>query len=128
LSSKEKIERYLNKNGLLESRGDQMKEYDLNDIKEEFGDTIIKIDNLKLIIKDRTAKEWDEVSSIPDPVVQLAMWADIDPKLLENISMKKIAAALKIIARGIIDSQEAVVEAKSQTIKRTIPSGKKKTH
>jgi len=105
-----------------------MKEYDLNDIKEEFGDTIIKIDNLKLIIKDRTAKEWDEVSSIPDPVVQLAMWADIDPKLLENISMKKIAAALKIIARGIIDSQEAVVEAKSQTIKRTIPSGKKKTH
>jgi len=105
-----------------------MKEFDLKDIKEEFGDTIIKIDSLKLIIKDRTAKEWEEISSIPDPVVQLAAWADIDPKLLENISYKKIAAALKIIARGILDVQTVPVPSRPQKAKMTIPSGKKKTH
>lgn len=98
-----------------------MREYNVNDIKEEFGDMIIKIDALKLIIKDRTSKEWDEIASIPDPVVQLATWANIDPKLLENISMKKIAVALKIIARSILDVQVATVIAKQQEIKKKIP-------
>ena len=102
-----------------------MKEYDLNEMKEEFGDTIIKIGPLKLVIRDRTAKEWGELAAIPDPVIQLAAWAEIDPKLLENESMKKIGAALKIIARGILDAQAIMGSAKQQDITKKIPSKKK---
>jgi hypothetical protein len=101
-----------------------MKEFDLNDIKEEFADTIIKIDDLTLKIRDRTAKEWDALTEIADPVEQLAAWAEIDPKLLQNVSMKKIASALKIIARGMIDVQAVPVKGKKQQPDKKIPSKK----
>jgi len=76
--------------------------YDLDEEKTAFEPLKIKIDDKVLVIKDVDRKEWDKITEIIDPYEQLAKWAGVDIKEIEQIKMKKVSVALKIIGRDIL--------------------------
>jgi len=76
--------------------------YDLDEESTLFEPLKIKVGGKELVIEDVAMKEFDKISAIKDPYEQLASWAKVDVKEVEQITMKKIAAALKIIAKEIL--------------------------
>ena len=76
-----------------------MTTYDLDEENTLFEPLKIKVGGKELIIKDVARKEFDRIADIKDPHDQLAAWADINVKELEQIPMRKIAGAINIIAR-----------------------------
>ena len=79
-----------------------MPTYDLDEEGTLFEPLKIKLDGIELIIEDVDRKEFDKIADITDPHEQLAGWAKIEVKKLEQIKMKKVATALKIIAREFL--------------------------
>jgi len=59
----------------------------------------IKVGGKELVIPDVDRKEFERIADIKDPYEQLAQWAKVDLKEVEQIKMKRVAAALKIIAK-----------------------------
>lgn len=76
--------------------------YDLDEEKTAFEPLKIKLDDKVLVIEDVDKKEFDVITEIKDPHEQLAAWAKIDVKELEQIKMQKVAVALKIIGRELL--------------------------
>ncbi len=76
-----------------------MPTYDLDEQSTLFEPLKIKVGGKELIIKDVARKEFDRKADITDPCMQLAAWADVDVKEIEQISMRKVAGAINLIAR-----------------------------
>ena len=76
-----------------------MPTYDLDEEGTLFEPLKIKVGGKELIIKDVVRKEFDKKADIKDPCEQLAAWANVDVKELEQIPMRKVAGAINIIAR-----------------------------
>ncbi len=79
-----------------------MPTYDLDEESTLFEPLKIKLDGKELIIEDVDRKTFEKIADIKDPHEQLAGWAKVDKKKLEQIKMKKVAVALKIIAREFL--------------------------
>lgn len=79
-----------------------MPTYDLDEEGTLFEPLKIKLGGKELIIEDVTRKEFEKITDITDPYEQLARWAKVDLKEVENIPMKKVAGALKIIGKEIL--------------------------
>lgn len=79
-----------------------MPTYDLDEEGTLFEPLKIKLGGVELVIDDVNRKEFDKIAEITDPYEQLARWAKIDLKVVENIPMKKVASALKIIGKEIL--------------------------
>ena len=79
-----------------------MPTYDLDEESTLFEPLKIRLDGKKLVIEDVARKEFEKIADIKDPLEQLARWAKVDVKEIEEISMKKVAAALKIIAKEFL--------------------------
>jgi len=73
--------------------------YDLDEESTLFEDLKIKVGGKELVIPDRLRKEFDRIADINDPHKQLAAWANIKVEELEQIPMRKVAAAINVIAR-----------------------------
>ena len=76
-----------------------MPTYDLDEESTLFEDLKIKVGGKELVIPDRLRKEFDRIADINDPHKQLAAWANIKVEELEQIPMRKVAAAINVIAR-----------------------------
>ena len=76
--------------------------YDLDEESTLFEPLKIKIDGKELTIEDVDRKGFDAITDIKDPYEQLARWAKVDVKEVEKMKMKKVAGALKIIAKEIL--------------------------
>ena len=76
--------------------------YDLDEKSTLFEPLKIKIGGKDLTIPDVDRKEFDKITSITDPYEQLASWAHVPVNEIEQIPMKKVASALKIIGREIL--------------------------
>lgn len=76
-----------------------MPTYDLDEEGTLFEPLKIKVGGKELIIKDVTRKEFDKIADIKDPCEQLAGWAHVSVKEIEQIPMRKVAGAINIIAR-----------------------------
>jgi len=76
-----------------------MPTYDLDEESTLFEDLKIKVGGKELVIPDRLRKEFDKIADIKDPVEQLAAWANVSVKELEQVPMRKIAGAINIIAK-----------------------------
>lgn len=79
-----------------------MPKYNLDKEKSLSEPLKIVISGKELVIKDVGKKDFDKFSSIGDPHEQLAAWAGIPKKDAEKFSMRKVAAALKIIAKEFV--------------------------
>jgi hypothetical protein len=79
-----------------------MPTYDLDEESTLFEPLKIKVGGKELIIKDVARKEFEKIADINLPCEQLARWANVDVKEIEEISMKKVAAALTIIAKEFL--------------------------
>jgi len=75
--------------------------YDLDGHDEIIEPFVIRIDGIELMIKDLPVKEYDRITALPDLADQLAEFAGIERSLIENISIRKVTAALKIISQEI---------------------------
>jgi hypothetical protein len=76
--------------------------YDLDEESTLFEPLKIKLGGKELTIEDVGRKEFDKITEITEPYEQLARWAKVDVKELEQIPMKKVGAALKIIGKEIL--------------------------
>ena len=76
-----------------------MPTYDLDEESTLFEPLKIKVGGKELVIPDRLRKEFDRIADINDPHKQLAAWANIKVEELEQIPMRKVAAAINVIAR-----------------------------
>jgi len=76
-----------------------MPTYDLDEESTLFEPLKIKVGGKELIIKDVVRKEFDRIADIMDPHTQLAGWANVSVKEIEQIPMKKVGAAINLIAR-----------------------------
>ena len=76
--------------------------YDLDEESTLFEPLKIKLDGKELTIKDVARKEFDKKAAIKDPYEQLASWAEVDIKEVEQITMKKVSGALTIIAKEFV--------------------------
>ena len=81
--------------------------YDLDEESTLFEPLKIKVGGKELIIIDVARKEFEKIADLKDPCEQLARWAKVDVKEIEEISMKKVAAALKIIAKEFLGPSAA---------------------
>ena len=79
-----------------------MPTYDLDEEGTLFEPLKIKLGGKELVIEDVARKEFEKIADITDPCEQLAAWAKVDKKEIESIPMKKIAAALKIVAKEFL--------------------------
>jgi len=79
-----------------------MPTYDLDEESTLFEPLNIKVGGKELIITDVARKEFEKIAAITDPCEQLARWAKVEMKEIEEIPMKKVAAALKIIAKEFL--------------------------
>jgi len=76
--------------------------YDLDDK----GDTLfeplkIKVGGMELIVEDFSRKEVDAILELKDPYAQVAAWTKTDVKEIHKLTMRQIAACLKIIIKEI---------------------------
>lgn len=76
--------------------------YELDKEKSLSEPIVIVIEGKKLTIKDCGKKDFDKISTIGDPHEQLAAWARIPKKDAEKFPMRKVAAALRIIAKELL--------------------------
>ena len=76
--------------------------YDLDEKSTLFEPLKIKVGGKELMIEDVDRKEYDKITEITDGYEQLALWAKVPVKEIESIQFKKVAAALKIIARELL--------------------------
>lgn len=76
--------------------------YNLDDDKSAFDDVKITMDGITLTIPDVGKKEFDRISSIAEPYEQLAAWAGVPVKDILKLRMRRVAAALNIIAKEFI--------------------------
>ena len=76
--------------------------YDLDEESTLFEPLKIKLGGKELIIEDVGRKEFDKIAAMTDPYEQLAYWAKVKVEELEQIPMKKVSAALKIIGKEIL--------------------------
>ena len=79
-----------------------MPTYDLDEQSTLFEPLRIKIGGKELIIPDVVRKEFERKADITDPHEQLAAWANINVKEINQIPMRKVAAAINIIAREFL--------------------------
>ena len=79
-----------------------MPTYDLDEESTLFEPLKIKVGGKELIIEDVARKEFDRIADIADPHEQLAGWAKVKVKELEQVPMRKVAAAINIIAREFL--------------------------
>lgn len=79
-----------------------MPTYDLDEESTLFEPLKIKLGGVELIIEDVARKEFEKIAEMKDPYEQLARWAKVDVKKIEKITMKKVAGALKIVAKEIL--------------------------
>jgi len=79
-----------------------MPTYDLDEESTLFEPLKIKVGGKELVIEDVARKEFEKIADIKDPLEQLARWAKVEVKEIEEISMKKVAAALTIIAKEFL--------------------------
>lgn len=75
--------------------------YDLDGQDEIIEPFVIRIDGIELTIKDLPVKEYDRITALPSSADQLAEFAGIERSSIENISIRKVTAALKIISQEI---------------------------
>ena len=76
--------------------------YDLDEESTLFEPLKIKLGGKELTIEDVARKEFEKIADMTDPYEQLARWAKVDVKEVEQIPMKKVSAALKIIGKEFI--------------------------
>ena len=62
----------------------------------------IKIGGKELTIPDVDKKEFEKITEVTNGFEQLALWAHIPVKEIEQLPMKKVAAALSIIAKELL--------------------------
>lgn len=79
-----------------------MPTYDLDEEGTLFEPLKIKLAGIELTIEDVGRKEFERITDLTDPYEQLANWAKINLKKIEQIPMKKVSAALKIIGKEIL--------------------------
>jgi len=79
-----------------------MPTYDLDEESTLFEPLKIKVGGKELIIEDVARKEFEKIANITDPCEQLAKWAKVEVTEIEGIPMKKVAGALKIIAKEFL--------------------------
>ena len=79
-----------------------MPTYDLDEKNTLFEPLKIKLGGKDLIIEDVDRKEFDKIAEITNGYEQLAAWAKVDIKEINQIPMRKVAAALSIIAKELL--------------------------
>jgi hypothetical protein len=75
--------------------------YDLDE-STIFGPVKLRINGKEYTVPDVDKKEFQRISEIPDPYEQFAAWAQVPLKEVEGLGMRKIAAALRIIAKELL--------------------------
>ena len=62
----------------------------------------IKIGGKELTIPDVDRKEFEKITDVTNGYEQLALWAHVSVKEIESLPMRKVAAALTIIAKELL--------------------------
>ena len=75
--------------------------YDRDGQDEIIEPFVIKINGVEFTIKDLPVKEYDRITALPDLAEQLAEFAGVERSAIENISIRKVTAALKIVSQEI---------------------------
>jgi 2-methylcitrate dehydratase PrpD len=75
--------------------------YDLDESEEIIEPFVIKIDGIEFKIKDFPVREYDRITALPDLADQLSEFSGVPRSEIEDISLRKVAAALKIISQEI---------------------------
>ena len=73
--------------------------YDLDEQEEIIESFVIKIDGIELKIRDLPVTEYERITALPDLADQLSEFAQIKRSAVENFSIRKVTAALKIISQ-----------------------------
>lgn len=79
-----------------------MPTYDLDEKSTLFEPLKIKIGGKDLIIPDVDRKEFDRITAVTNGFEQLALWAHVDAKEINDLPFKKVAAALNIITKELL--------------------------
>ena len=73
--------------------------YDLDEESTIFDPLKIKLGGKELIIPDVDRKEFEKITDVTNGYEQLALWAHVPVKEINKLPMRKVAAAINIIAK-----------------------------